>query len=214
MSSHIHHSLLSLLLPALMGLLPLEYENTLSLNKASLNYSLFVIVCSGCDETWTWSGIIGVSKMAKLAQTKAVCLYSLGKSESSLIIHWLELISGPCFSLHLGSLIQCITGLLESWTHTLTLGVGYWWTCMSVGGQRPRTNAASASLTWKKQVMVVFHCLILNYPHYLQFMLCSFFNTYYYRAAERKKERSEETTDLQFVYTFRKSIHCKNWQLQ
>lgn len=34
-----------------------------------------------------------------MAQTKAICLYSLGKSESSLIIPWLELISGPCLSL-------------------------------------------------------------------------------------------------------------------
>lgn len=37
--------------------------------------------------------------MEKLAQTKAICLYSLGKSESSLIILGLELISGPCLSL-------------------------------------------------------------------------------------------------------------------
>lgn len=100
-----HCHLVSLsLLPPPPGLLPLEYENTLSLNKSlpQLHFiSLFC--CFLCFGRWDlgmkWNYWSYQCKMAKLAQTKAICLYSLGKSESSLIILWLELILGPCLSL-------------------------------------------------------------------------------------------------------------------
>lgn len=67
LSSQIHHPPLSLLPPTPMGLLPLEYENTLSLNK-SLPQLQFILVffcyllfsLAVTDETWTWNGIIGV----------------------------------------------------------------------------------------------------------------------------------------------------------
>lgn len=90
--------------PAPPGLLPLEYENTLSLNKSlpQLQFiSLFCcfLCCGRWDLGMKWNYWSYQCKMAKLAQTKAICLYSLGKSESSLIILWLELILGPCLSL-------------------------------------------------------------------------------------------------------------------
>lgn len=89
--------------PPPLGLLPLEYENTLSLNKSlpQLQFiSLFFLSSAGRWEClgMKWNYWSYQCKMAKLAQTKAICLYSPGKSESSLIIPWLELISGPCIS--------------------------------------------------------------------------------------------------------------------
>lgn len=108
LSSQIHHPPLSLLPPTPMGLLPLEYENTLSLNKSLpqlqfiLVFFLLFAVFSGCDRRdldMKWNYWSYQCKMARLAQTKAICLYSQGKSESSLIILFLELISGPCLSL-------------------------------------------------------------------------------------------------------------------
>ena len=71
--------------------------------KASLNYSLFHCFLqfspAVADEMGRkWNCCSYQYTMAKLAQTKAICLYSPGKSESSLIIPWVELISGPCLS--------------------------------------------------------------------------------------------------------------------
>lgn len=57
LSSQIHHPPLFLLPPTPMGLLPLEYENTLSLNKSlpQLQFlSLFLLFSLAvADETWT-----------------------------------------------------------------------------------------------------------------------------------------------------------------
>ncbi len=57
--SRIHHPLLFLLSSTPTRVLPLEYENILSLIEAPLNYSLFVIVFSGCgrwdlDMKWNY----------------------------------------------------------------------------------------------------------------------------------------------------------------
>lgn len=97
---------LSLLPPTPLGLLPPEYENTLSLHKSlpQLQFiSLFFLAVFSVGGRWDfdmkWNYWSYQCKMAKLAQTKAICLYSPGKSESSLIILQLELILGPCLSL-------------------------------------------------------------------------------------------------------------------
>lgn len=116
-----------------VGFLPLEYENTLSLNKGlpQLQFVSFpsAVFLAVANETWTGNGIIGVinARWQSWHKQKPFVFIHLGVegSESSLIMLWLELISGPCLSLFtLGA--WCITALLESWADPGTFGAGSW----------------------------------------------------------------------------------------
>lgn len=90
-----------------MGFLPLEYENTLSLNKSlpqlQVVSSLSAVFLVAAKETWTGNGIIGVinARWQSWHKQKPFVFIHLGVegSESSLIMLRLELISGPCLSL-------------------------------------------------------------------------------------------------------------------
>lgn len=88
--------------PSHLGLPQWQDENFLSLDKSLPQLKFFSAAVSSCSSRWNlsmkWIYWSYQCTMAKLAQTKAICLYSLGNSESSLIMLWLELISGPCLS--------------------------------------------------------------------------------------------------------------------
>lgn len=143
--------------------------------KASLNYSsfhFFFAVFSGCgrwDLDMKWNYCSYQCKMAKLPQTKAICLYSAGNCESSLIIPWLELISGPCLSLspwEPDTMYYRALRILNTYSNP-------WCRLLIDLHVRWRTEAqnthGSASLMWKKQVKAGFHCIILYSPQYYTF---------------------------------------------
>lgn len=86
-------------------------------------------------------------KMAKLAQTKAICLYSPGKSESSFIILWLELILGPCLSVspwEPNTMYFRAFRILNTYTNP-------WWRLLIDLHVRWRTELHRARLMWKKK---------------------------------------------------------------
>lgn len=123
-------------------------------------------------------------KMAKLAQIKAICLYSLGKSESSLIILWLELILGPCLCVSPWEpdTVYCrpLT-ILNTYTNP-------WWRLLIDLHVRWRTEQRGACLMCEKQAKVGFHYL-LRYLHYFIFLLFLLQNS-------RPEIRPEQAIDL------------------
>ena len=113
-------------------------------------------------------------KMAKLAQTKAICLYSPGKSESSLIILWLELISAPCLSLspwEPDTMYYRALRILNTYSNP-------WCRLLIDSHVRWRTQAqntrSSASLMWKTQVKTRLHCIVLYCPQCYSFYTVGF----------------------------------------
>lgn len=129
-------------------------------------------------------------KIAKLAQTKAICLYSPGKSESSLIILWLELILGPCLSLspwEPGTMYYRALRILNTYSNPwcrLLIDLH-----VRLGTEAQNNAAVQAECGFKKQVKVGFQCLSVTVSALFDFYYILFKNS-------RKKVRSGETIDL------------------
>lgn len=143
--------------------------------KASLNYTLFhfFAVFSGCGRWYLdmkWNYWTYQCKMAKLAQTKAICLYPPGKSESSLIILWLELILGPCLSVspwEPDTMYSRAFRILNTYTNP-------WWRLLIDLHVRWRTEQHRTHLMWGRKGKVGFHYL-LQFLHI--FVFCFYCKT-------------------------------------